>query len=525
VDDPTARDMGGVAGDAGLFSTADDLSRFCQMMLDKGIAPSGVRIFSPSTIDLFTSPQSPPGEAAVRGLGWDIDSPFSGNRGELFPARGSYGHTGYTGTSLWLDPGSDTYVILLTNSVHPHATTRITALRKSVATAVAAAAGYSRNVSTSVLTGLDVLAAGHFAQLAGKRVGLITNQTGIDREGRRNIDVMRAAGVHLTALFSPEHGFLGTEDRENVEGTVDKATGIRVFSLYSTKNQRPTPEMLRDIDVMVFDIADAGARFYTYITTMAYAMETCAKAGKPFVVLDRPNPITGLHVEGPTLDMANKSFVGYFPMPLRHGMTVGELARMFNGENAIHADLTVVPMANWRRDEWFDQTGLIWVNPSPNMRTLTAALLYPAIGMLEYSTNYSVGRGTNEPFEIAGAAWIKGTELASYLNSRSIPGVRIYPVRFRPEGNHFAGVELDGVRFLVTNRDVLDTARLGLELACALRKLYPGQMHFEVNRLLIGASQAIAAIERGDDPQSILAAEERGSEKFRALRRQYLLYD
>ena len=312
--------MGGVAGHAGLFSTADDLARFAEMMLQHGEL-DGVRLFSPLTVEKFTTPETPPDQPILRGLGWDIDSPFSSNRGELFPL-GSYGHTGFTGTSMWIDPVTDSYVILLTNSVHPFRRPPITALRGKVATIAAAAlgvaapgvslTGYNETLSgagihrevartAQVRTGLDVLAAQNFAPFRGKRIGLITNHTGLDRNGNRNIDLMQTAGVNLVALFSPEHGFAGVEDRPDLADSVDPATGIKIFSLYG-KTLRPTPEMLRGVDALVFDIQDIGARFYTYTTTMAYAMEAAAKAKIPYYVLDRPNPITGVHVEGPVLD-------------------------------------------------------------------------------------------------------------------------------------------------------------------------------------------------------------------------------
>src|ERR1019366_5551610 len=466
VHDPTARNMGGVAGHAGLFSTADDLARFCQMMLNGGEL-DGVRLFSPLTVAKFTEPQTPPDQPILRGLGWDIDSPYSGNRGELFPI-GSYGHTGFTGTSIWIDPCTKSYVILLANSVHPEARPALTPLRGKVATIVAAAlgigaqgvtvtgynetlagAGARRQIGRNgaTLTGLDVLVARKFQPLQGKRVGLITNQTGVDRLGRRNVDLMRAAGVEVAALFSPEHGIEGREDRPDLPDTTDARSGIKVFSLYG-KTLRPTPEMLRGIDALVFDIQDIGARFYNYATTMAYAMEAAAKAGVPFYVLDRPNPITGTHVEGPLLDAANQSFVGYFPgLPVRHGMTIGELARLFNGENKIGAALTVIPMEDWNRGDWFDETGLPWIDPSPNMRSLNAATLYPGLCLLEYSKGYSVGRGTDSPFEQIGADFIGGRELAAYLNHREVPGVRVYPARVGA---------VEGVRFVIVNRETLD---------------------------------------------------------------------
>jgi len=541
VHDPTARNMGGIAGHAGLFSTAGDLGRFCQMLLDKGTW-QGTRIFSPLTIEKFTEPQSPPDQPILRGLGWDIDSPFSGNRGDLFPI-GSWGHTGFTGTSLWLDPLSKTYVVLMTNAVHPHLRPAITSLRGRVATIVAAAVGVTvpgvsltgynetltgpglhREVARAgdVHTGLDVWESEHFHTLAGKRVGLITNQTGIDRQGRRNVDQMLAAGVHVTALFSPEHGFVGKEDREGIGDTVDPKTGIKVWSLYAEKNRRPTAEMLRGIDVLVFDIQDVGARFYTYVSTMAYAMEEAAKMHIPYYLLDRPNPITGVHVEPPLLDRDKLSFVGYFPLPLRHGMTMGELAKLFNAENHMGAELTVVAMKGWERGDWFDETGLPWVNPSPNMRSLNAAILYPGVAMLEYSLKYSVGRGTDAPFEMIGAEFIHGRELAEYLNQRWIPGVRFYPVRFQPALQ--TGTEVEGVRFQITSRERLDSARLGLEIAAALLRLYPGKISLEVNRNLIGNEETLRALAAGDDPEAIRQRQQDAIQPFLALRERYLLY-
>jgi uncharacterized protein YbbC (DUF1343 family) len=521
VHDPTARYMGGVAGHAGLFSTGDDLAKYCQMMLDMGAG-----ILSPATILKFTSPATPLHQPILRGLGWDIDSPYSGNRGELFPPGHSYGHTGFTGTSLWIDPGSQTYVVLLTNSVHPATGKSITALRGKVATIVAASVGRERPASTTltpVFTGLDVLSSKKFDVLQGKRVGLITNQSGIDRERRRNIDLMIASGVKLTALFSPEHGIYGAEDQENVKGTKDPKTGLPVYSLYEGKNRRPSQEALRSLDVMVFDIADIGARFWTFVTTMAYAMEECAKAHVPFYVLDRPNPITGIHVEGPMLDPTNTAFIGYFPgVPLRHGMTMGELARMFNEEKRLGADLHIIAMEGWSRTEWFDATGLPWVDPSPNMRSLNQALLYPGIGMLEYSTKWSVGRGTDSPFEVVGADFVDGPKLAGYLAARSIPGVRFYPVRFQPTSSHFAGKTIDGVHFVITNRDIFDSSRLGAEVAAAVQKLYPGRIDFPINKTLIGSNAFVRGLATGTDPVALLKAEP--LEKFKEIREKYLLY-
>jgi len=545
VHDPTARNMGGVAGHAGLFSTAGDLARFAQMMINGGEL-DGVRLFNPLTVRKFTEPQSPPDQAILRGLGWDIDSSLSGNRGELFPI-GSFGHTGFTGTSIWIDPSTKTYVILLANSVHPNARPALTPVRSKVATIAAAsvgiavqgvtltgynetltAAGIHRDIgrNAKTLTGLDVLAANRFQPLQGKRVGLITNQTGLDSQGRRNIDLMRQAGIKLAALFSPEHGFAGKEDRPGIQDATDYATDLKIFSLYGA-TLRPTPEMLRGLDALVFDIQDVGARFYTYETTMAYAMEAAAKAGIAYYVLDRPNPITGTRVEGPLLDAENKSFVGYWPgLPVRHGMTMGELAQLYNGENRIGANLTVVRMTDWNRGDWFDSTDLPWTNPSPNMRSLNAATLYPGLCLLEFAKNYSVGRGTDAPFEQTGADFIGGRELAAYLNARQIPGVRVYPTSFTPTESNFKGVRIEGVRFALVNRDLFDSTRLGLEVAAAIQKLYPGKIDFAGGAKLIGSNDAIRRLAAGEDPRTIADAESFAPRvaEFVQLRAKYLLY-
>ena len=543
VHDPTTRYMGGVAGHAGLFTTAFDLARFAEMLLGLG-AYDGTRIASPLTVRKFTTPESPADQPILRGLGFDIDSPYSGNRGELFPV-GSYGHTGFTGTSLWIDPVTHTSVILLANSVHPHLRPAITSLRGRVATIVAAAlgidlpgiaiTGYNETIvgpgvrrrvnrNSAVLTGLDVLAAQNFAPLRGKRVGLITNHTGLAGDGRRNIDVMAAAGVNIAALFSPEHGIAGKEDHSNIGNSKDAATGIPIFSLYSGQNRRPNEEMLRGIDTLVYDIQDVGARFYTYMCTMAYAMEEAARRRIPFVVLDRPNPITGVHVEGPILDRDLESFVGCFELPLRHGMTLGEIARMINGERRLNTDLQVVKMTGWQRGDWLDATQLVWVDPSPNMRSLNAALLYNGVAMLEASKNYSVGRGTDAPFEQIGADWIHGSVLAAYLNTRYIPGVRVYPTRFQPSGSNLAGKPIEGVRFVITDREAFNSVRLGMEIGAALEKLYPGKIPWDVNRYLIGSRETIVALRSGEDPKAIEAKQEEGLREFLARREKYLLY-
>lgn len=543
VHDPTTRYMGGVAGHAGLFTTAADLARWAEMILNLGQL-DGVRLFSPLTVRKFTEPNTPPHQPVLRGLGFDMDSPFSSNRGELFPI-GSFGHTGFTGTSVWIDPATKTYVILLANSVHPKLRPAISPLRSKVATITAAALGVDvqdvqltgymetsygtpprRAVARNqqVLTGIDVLAQEGYARLRGCRVGLITNHTGLTRDGKRNIDAMLEAGVKLTALFSPEHGIAGKEDHENIGHGKDEKSGLPVWSLYQGKDRKPSQAMLKEIDVLVFDIQDIGARFYTYVSTLKNAMEAAVEAKLPVIVLDRPNPINAAKWEGPLLDADKISFVGCSVMPLRHGMTIGELARMLNAEEKIGARLEVVAMKNWRRGDWWDSTGLVWVNPSPNMRSLNAALLYAGVALLEYSPNYSVGRGTDAPFEQFGADWIKGAELANYLNRRFVPGVRFYPTQFTPNASNFSGKTIEGVRMVITDREAFSTLRLGLEIAAALHKLYPGRIDFDRNARLIGNQEMIDGLKQGIDPRTLEESLRASAAPFAGQRAKYLIY-
>ena len=508
VHDPTARYMGGVAGHAGLFSTADDLARYAQMMLD-------MRFFAPATVELFTSPASPPDHPILRGLGWDIDSPYSSNRGDIFPRGTSYGHTGFTGPALWIDPASKSFVVIMTNRVHPKGGRSINEWRRTVATIAASGLGLGPK-NARVMTGLEVLTQSKFAPFEGHQVGLITNQTGIDRQGRRNVDVMLAAGVKVAALFAPEHGITGGEDRPDIGDARDQTTGLPIRSLYNNGRYRLTPEMLRGVDTLVFDIQDVGARFYTYSCTMLYALEEASKAKLPFYVLDRPNPVTGLHVEGPILDANLQSFAGCYDLPVRHGLTLGELATMANAERKWNADLHVIKMQNWDRGDWFDSTGLPWIDTSPNMRSLNAATLYPGLALIESSKNYSVGRGTDSPFEQIGADWVHGVELAEFLNARYIPGVRVYPTHLTPK--------TEGVRFVITDRDQFDSIRLGLEVAHALQKLYPGKIDFELSKQLIGNRKVIDALKAGDDPRVIEQGLMNDIATFMNRRRPFLLY-
>jgi uncharacterized protein YbbC (DUF1343 family) len=542
VHDPTARRMGGVAGHAGLYSTAADLAIFCRMLLDGGVH-KGVWILSPLTVAKMTTGSSGSGDRNVRGLGWDIDSVYSSNRGELLPI-GSYGHTGFTGTSIWIDPLTRMFVVFLSNRVHPDGKGDVTPLRAKVATIAAsaitdlpanlrpAAVWTGRDFGPSgtppppprpapVLSGVDVLRANGFAALRGKRVALLTNHTGRARDGATTIDLLHSSKeLTLVRLFSPEHGIRGLLDA-TVPSAVDE-TGLTINSLYG-ETRRPTAAMLDGIDIVVIDLQDIGARFYTYMTTMAYVMEETAKRKVAVMVLDRPNPVNGFQIEGPTLDKAALSFVGYFPMPIRHGMTLGELARLFNAENKIGADLTIVPMRNWIRDEWFDATGLPWVNPSPNMRNLIQATLYPGIGAIE-GTNISVGRGTDAPFEQVGAPWVDGVALADALNLRGLPGIRFYPVRFTPTASKYANQECGGVFMVVTDRTAVHPVRVGLEIAATLHKLHGAKYELEAAERLFGSKEGLARVRAGDDPATIVSSWAADEAHWRQLRNKYLLY-
>lgn len=373
-----------------------------------------------------------------------------------------------------------------------------------------------------VKTGIEVLKAKAFAPLRGMKIGLITNQTGIDQQRVSTIDQLHGApGVKLVKLFSPEHGIRG-ELEGDIDHGKDSRTGLKILSLYGA-TRRPTDEMMSGLDAVVFDIHDIGARFYTYVTTMAYAMEACAKAGIPLFVLDRPNPIGGVRVEGPPLDRALLSFTGYFPMPSRHGMTAGELARLFNGENHIGCDLRVIKMEGWTREQHFDDTGVPWVNTSPNIRSPLEALTYVGVGALE-STNLSVGRGTKTPFEVVGAPYVKGVDLAKALTARRLEGVRFRAVKFTPTTSVFEGKKCEGVFITVTERNRFDSVRCGLEIAAALYELYPKT--FEVGRFagMIGQKWVVERIREGVDPAEIQAEWQTELRKFLAKRARYLLY-
>ncbi len=524
VHDPTARRMGGVAGHAGLFSTARDLARFSLMLL-RGGALEGVRVLASRTVARMTEVSTPSHLPDRRGLGWDIDSRFSSNRGDLFGV-GSFGHTGFTGTSLWLDPDSDTFVVFLSSRLHPSGQGDVTRLRGQVATLVAASLvddGASVNrVDRPVWTGIDVLREEGFTRLSGSRVGLVTNQTGRARDGATTVDLLHdEPSVELVSLFSPEHGIQGRLDGP-VSADRDPRTGLPIHSLYGD-TRRPSASTLQGLDTIVIDLQDVGARFYTYATTMAYVLEAASEAGVRVMVLDRPNPIGGA-VEGPALDESLLGFTGYFPSPVRHGLTLGELARLFNTERSIGADLEVVSVRGWRRGRWFDETGLPWVDPSPNLRNLHQALLYPGIGAIEGS-NLSVGRGTDTPFEQIGAPWIDGVRLARELNELVLPGVRVYPVRFRPSSSRFAGEPCEGVFFVVTDRDQFRPVRFGLEVAAALLRLFGDRFELEAVVRLFGSASVVSRLRAGDATWEIAADWASDEAAWRRLVAPYLLYE
>src|SRR5215213_3741331 len=550
VHDPTSYRMNGVAGHAGLFSTANDLAIYCQMILNGGTY-GGIRILSPLTVAEMTRPRVVASNGATRGLGWDINTTFSTNRGDLFPL-GSFGHTGFTGTSIWIDPASEMFVVFLSSRVHPDGKGDVGPLRGRVASIVAAsvtdtatverareesAKSYNELVkslqqfafrsdgagdSTRVLTGIDVLERDNFKQLAGMRVGLVTNHTGRNREGKQTIDVLsKAPGLKLVALFSPEHGIRGLAD-DKISDSKDEVTGLPIYSLYG-ESRRPKPEQLKDLDALVFDIQDVGVRFYTYISTLGYLLEEAAKAKLPVFVLDRPNPIGGIDVDGPIADKDKLSFTSYHTIPTRHGLTIGELGQLFNRQRKIGADLRVIKMEGWRRSMWFDETNLTWINPSPNMRSLTEATLYPGIGLLE-TTNVSVGRGTDTPFEIVGAPWIQGDKLAEYLNQRGVPGVRFVPLRFTPRASVFKDQECGGVNIIVTDRPAFRPLLAGIEMALALRKLYPDEWKVESYLRLLVNADTLARVKRGDSAREIVGSWNAGLQEFRKAREAILLY-
>ncbi len=513
VHDPRAFAMDGVAGHAGLFSTADDLARYCRMLMN------GEGVLSKESFKRFTEPHKVPG--GQRSLGWDVATGFSGQRGNLFPAGEGFGHTGFTGTSIWIDPSSKTAIIILTNRVHPNDKGNASPLRREVANIVASATDGVAARRKPVKTGLDLMAESKFAALKGKNVGIVTNHTGKTADGTSIIDAMTAAGVNVVALFSPEHGIRGEKD-EKVGDSKDEKTGLPIYSLYG-QHRKPTAKMLEGIDTLVYDIQDIGCRFYTYISTLGMILEAGAENKLDVFVFDRPNPIGGSLVEGPLLDDGISNFVAYHKIPLRHGLTVGELAQMFKAERKLDVKLQVVKCQNWRRGETFDHTGLPWRNPSPNMRHLIAAVLYPGIGLIEF-TNVSVGRGTERPFEWIGAPWIDGRKLASALNAAGLPGVSFLPTSRTPSSSKHAGKECHGVDIIVTDWNAVKPVELGITLAVTLRKLFPKEWDTTRLNTLLLHKATLAGILAGKPAPELNAAWQADAEAFRDRRKKFLIY-
>jgi SSS family transporter len=579
VHDPTTRRMGGVAGHAGVFSTAHDISLYADALLEKLLHNKGPFPLKQSTLQLMTKPEQPAtaqdgatiftadGTAtkgvATRGFGWDINTAFSRPRGSIFPI-GSFGHTGFTGTTLWMDPQSDTYVVLLSNAVHPRGNPPISALRGQVATAAAQALHLYNSTNAAsgpkTLTGIDVLESTHYSALAEAakrhdnhlRLGILTNQSGLDAQGHRTIDILATEaakavpGLELKALFSPEHGLFGTKDEAGISGEVDPTTHIAVTSLYGTTpaSRHPTHDMLKDLDAVIVDLQDAGVRFYTYEAQTGYFVEAAAAEKKhghqlEIIVLDRPNIIGGLAVQGPVSDEGKEAYVNYMPLPIRHGMTLGELVRYINGERRlpstvspnIHeplgAAVTVITMQNWQRAMFYDQTGLPWINPSPNLRSVNAATLYPGVELLQFS-NVSVGRGTPVPFENIAAPFFDGPALAAALNARKIPGVTFSAstVTIEEDANHYPyhGQTMPAVHLTVTDRNVLDSPELGIELISAIHRLYPKQFTFDRTSRLILSVNTMLSLQNGEDPHSIVKSWQQDLDAFKQRRTNYLLY-
>jgi len=549
VHDQRARLLGGVAGHAGMFSTSSDLARIVRMLLNRGTL-DGQRILGPITVKEMWS-STGPDSSTGRALGWDVSSSFSKTMSPFFP-EGSVGHLGFTGTAAWIDPVTRSYLIVLTNRVHPYGggAARIRDLRIRVAAAAGAqlfqppvvadpgpisgpaADGSSPEVrlmpgepmlpQERVLTGLDVLSDQKFAMLSGHSVGLVTNQTGIDLHGRRAIDLIAATpNVRLQAIFSPEHGLMGVSNTD-VPHSRDVVTGLPIWSLYGS-TKRPTSSMLKDITLLVFDIQDVGVRYYTYLTTLVYVMEEAAKQRIPVLVLDRPNPINGRVVEGPLMDRDLQSFTAPHPIPVRTGMTIGEFAKLAAAERKIPVTLTVVPLVGWDRDRWFDETGLPWVNPSPNIRSVTQALLYSGVGLLE-ATNLSVGRGTDMPFEVIGAPWIEPRGLADALNRQGLRGVRFDPIWFTPTADVYTSISCGGVRMVVTDREAIRPVTVAFALARTLRERHRDQFRPEsIQNLLVNRSTMWAFL-RGEVLDRLVAWSEVDRTSFLNRRASYLMY-
>jgi uncharacterized protein YbbC (DUF1343 family) len=509
VHDPRAWAMGGVAGHAGVFSTADDLSRYARAMLGKGTL-DGKRIVSEKTFEAWTARHDT--SSGGRALGWDKDSRFASHRSTLLSAS-AFGHGGFTGTVMWIDPGKDLYVVFLSNRVHPDGKGAVNPLVAELATLAIDA--------SDVKTGIDVLRAESFERLKGAHVGLVTNASARAKDGTSTLDALRAApNLTLSAIFSPEHGIQAAAEGKIADGTYH---GVPVYSLYGDRAS-PTGSTLGGIDTLVFDLQDAGARFYTYASTMKLAMKVAAEKKLRFVVLDRPNPIGGTEVSGPVLEPGKAgSFVNHHALPIRHGMTMGELAKLFADDDKLDVNLEVVRLSNWSRGQYFDHTGLAWVSPSPNLRSVEEVVLYPAVGLLE-STNLSVGRGTDTPFEVLGAPFIDGEALARNVVARGIPGLAVEPVTFTPTASPHQGKVCKGLRLRVTDRSRFEPVRAAVAIALALQELHPNDWDLEHVDRMLQSKAALDAIRAGMSVEAVAATWSGPLATFVKKRERFLLY-
>ena len=513
VHDPRAWVMGGVAGHAGVFSTADDLALYARAMLGKG-ALDGHRIVSEKTFDDWTARRDT--SSCGRALGWDKDSRFATHRSTLLSPR-AFGHGGFTGTVMWIDPGKDLYAVFLSNRVHPDGKGAVNPLVAELATLAIDA--------SETKTGIDVLRAESFDRLKGAHVGLVTNASARAKDGTSTLDLLRAASpstLTLSAIFSPEHGIQAAAEGKIADGTYH---GVPVYSLYGDRAS-PTSTTLDGIDTLVFDLQDAGARFYTYASTMKLAMKVAGERGLRFVVLDRPNPIGGAEVAGPVLERAldkGGSFVNHHALPVRHGMTMGELARMFADDGQLALRLDVVRMQGWVRREYFDHTGLAWTSPSPNLRSVDEVVLYPAVGLLE-STNLSVGRGTETPFEVLGAPYVDGEALARNVKARGIPGLAVEEATFTPTASPHQGKVCHGLRLRVTDRARFEPVRAAVTIALALQELHAADWDVDHVDRMLQSKPALEAIKAGRSADAVVATWSTGLAAFVKKRERFLLY-
>lgn len=540
VHDPRAYGLGGIAGHAGLFSTARDMSRFAQAWLGKTSVAGAPPLVSPRTFDTFTSPHDVP--TAIRGLGWDMASPATKTRAEGFSLR-AYGHGGFTGTLLWIDPEPGYFVLFLSNRVYPKGRVpgspviakgeaqelqaKIGSIAASILSptpAPKATPAPCDKPTSDVLAGIDVLRADDFAALRGRNVALFTNDAARTKDGTRTLDALaKAKDVTLVRVLSAEHGLAA--DREgSIPDERDPKTGAEIVSLYgSGSEEERMTRALAGVDTLVVDIPDVGVRFYTYASTLRHTLAPAAQRGGRVVVLDRPDPIDGENVAGPLPDPTTKGLVHGSSLPVRHGMTLGELTRMFDAEDHLGTDLTIIRAQGWRRSDYLDATGHAWSAPSPNLRNLTEAVLYPGVALLE-GTNVSVGRGTDTPFEVIGAPYIDGDALARALTARGVAGVSFAKTTFTPTTSVFKDQRIQGVKISITDRKSLDPVHMGLEMAAALTSLYPLTFHTKDVQRLLASKAATDVLVAAKPTAEVEATWKKDLAAFKVKREKYLLY-